>query len=249
MELGLDEIPWIRSAWRRSAMSEAPPIPRLREVVKLLRTEVVVVKNPDIWASVLRGGDWDLVARDCVAALSVLQDVLGSPVRVVRRSYVLTAEWPWGHVDLLPDIRWRGILLLRAGEILDSRIETPDLPVSRPAHEAIASCIFSALSYGLIKPRYRAVWDVARDSDRAELASRLADIFGPASRVEEWSFEELAEQATRLRRSARRRAWSIQPAGTALRYSEFAFRESVVRTRARIAAIWQRLGGTHTRMK
>jgi hypothetical protein len=207
----------------------AAPLDLLRQVVSALRSHVVVVKNPDIWASVARSGDWDLVADDIRLAYRTLTAILGEPVRVNNRSYVMNINWDWGHIDLLPDIRWRGIRLLSASAVLEGGVLSADLPVARLAHQAVSACVFSVLAYGHINPRYSEVWDTACREDSAELKAVVDGIFGRHYRVDRMRMGELESAARTLRRAAVLRSLCAHPGRTISRSAVFAIREGAVR--------------------
>lgn len=212
-------------------MIATPPWPLLERVVQAIHSEVAVAKNPDIWASMARGGDWDLVTEHPEQVRAKLVDVLGEPVLTNRRSYVVNTNWEWGHIDLLPDIRWRGVKLLDSTRILaDATPVLGGLRVARAAHEAIASCLFSALAYGWINDRYSRVWIDALENDGAELERVMIDILGRAGVPSDTSFEELQRQASDLRRAAVREALRKDPAGTIGAYAYFTRREMAVRS-------------------
>src|SRR4051794_39547296 len=94
-----------------------PPLPReqLRGFLQDLRaTGYAVAKAPELWSNLERGGDWDLVVVDVEAAVRLLEGRVGAPESVIRRSYVTTAVYAWGHIDFLPGLVWRGVQLASA---------------------------------------------------------------------------------------------------------------------------------------
>lgn len=184
----------------------AVPMDLLRQVVSALRQHVVVVKNPDIWASVQRSGDWDLVADSTPSVYRTLAAILGQPTWVNYRSYVMNINWEWGHIDLLPDIRWRGIRLLSAEAVLEGRIPTADLPVARLAHQAVSACVFSVLAYGRVAPRYGTLWDRARQEDSTELKTIVDSVFGDDCGVDRMPMRDFVSAARKLRLAAVLRA-------------------------------------------
>jgi hypothetical protein len=210
----------------------AVPLELLQQVVSRLRAHVVVVKNPDIWASVERSGDWDLIADDTGGAYRALTAILGEPVWVNHRSYVMNINWEWGHIDLLPDIRWRGIRLLSADAVLDGRVATDDLPVARLAHQAVSACVFSVLAYGHVNPRYGSVWDMARNEDSKELKLVLDRLFGDDCGVDRMPMGEVEAAGRQLRRDAVFRSLQSDPGATFGRSAAFAVREARVRLKS-----------------
>jgi hypothetical protein len=190
---------------------------------------VVVVKNPDIWASLERSGDWDLIADQTPIAYRTLTAILGEPAWVNHRSYVMNINWAWGHIDLLPDIRWRGIRLLSADAVLEGRIFTDDLPVARLAHQAVSACVFSVLAYGSIHPRYGSLWDIARREDSDELKAVVDRVFGVDCGIERMPINRLVSTAGKLRRDAVRHALRKDLTPTIGRSAAFAAREGWLR--------------------
>jgi hypothetical protein len=193
---------------------------------------VVVVKNPDIWASLDRSGDWDLIADDSRMAYRTLKAILGVPTGVNHRSYVINVNWDWGHIDLLPDVRWRGIRLLSAASVLGGRVDTADLPVAQLAHQAISACVFSVLAYGQVNPRYRSVWEAARREDSEELKAAVDRIFGDDCGLDGVSMSVLESSARKLRREAVLHALRKDLLPVIGRSAVFAAREAPIRLKS-----------------
>lgn len=179
-----------------------PPWDALRALVHEIRDEVVVVKNPDIWGSLERGGDWDLVTIDPDRAAATVTSVLGPPESDVRRSYVWSLNYPWGHLDLLPGVEWRGFTLVPAQDVVAGAWEGPhgSLRFARPAHQVMAACLYPVLAHGGYRDRYLALWRASWVSDADELRRRLAAAFGDLDVGPATSATELAGRQAELRR-------------------------------------------------
>jgi hypothetical protein len=195
-----------------------------------------VAKNPDIWASLDRGGDWDVVVADLGRSERLLVDSLGPPKRCVRRSYVSSYFYDWGSIDLLPDIRWRGVILVPGRQVVaEARLGSDGrTPIARPAHQAVAGWIAPVLAWGGYKSRYDEVLAEAVRSDGKELGETLSRIFGDAcgSQVVGLATGDAIDAAViaRLRRRALVQSTLADPVGTFRRLARFAHREAVVRS-------------------
>jgi hypothetical protein len=156
------------------------PLDALRALVSEIRHDVVVVKNPDIWGSLERGGDWDLVALDPELVAGRIRRALGTPESEIRRSYVWSLNYSWGHLDLLPRVEWRGLVLVSAERAFEGASEAAkdSLMVARPAHQVMAACVYAVLAHGGYKERYEALWAEAWTTDADELRRLLSKAFG-----------------------------------------------------------------------
>jgi hypothetical protein len=204
-------------------------VPR-RELTTFLReladVGFAVAKAPDLWGNLARGGDWDLVVSDVDAALRLLVREVGAPRRVERRSYVTSAYYPWGRIDLLPELAWRGVQLVSADDMVGSAGLMDDgIALAARPHQIIAACVYPLLAHGSYRERYRPLVAELTPADQTVLRHRMDDVFGPAS----VGLEELSDPATlrRLRRRATvrslrtRRGWS--------RWASFLIREARLR--------------------
>lgn len=158
------------------------PESALRGFLADLGDGYAVAKAPHIWENLRRGGDWDLVVSDLPRALRMLEARVGRPDAVLRRSYVWCTYFPWGEVDLLPGLSWRGLQLVTADDVLSGAVDSSGAPrVARPAHEAMAACVYPLLAHGSYKAAYRPVLERARLEDGAEFNGRLSEVFGPST--------------------------------------------------------------------
>lgn len=214
------------------------PHSELRHFLRCLQpTAWAVMKNSDLWASLQRGGDWDLVVADRCTAEGLLRTHLGAPSRAERRSYVSSLHYSWGHIDFLPGLRWRGVELLSAASIIDAAsMEETGFPVSRLAHQAIAAWIYPLLAYGgLNVQRYGALVHEARSDDGDELRKVLTMLFGnhlSQMLVPNHGIIDVASHvwfAPAMRKELVRRAVLREPRKLAARSLEFLAREMVVR--------------------
>lgn len=200
------------------------------------RCRYAVVKNPDLWASLSRGGDWDLAVSDLSAAQDVLIEALGPPRRVARWSYVTAHYYDWGEIDLLPCLAWQGVDLIPLGRFLQhARRSTAGWLTAAPAHQAIMGWIAPILAYGRFPEKYAPVVREAMSDDPAELrfalhrlfGARLAEaLYGMASRDDLVSSDALSRM---LRRAARGRALARSPVDAYLSACRFAHGEVMLR--------------------
>jgi hypothetical protein len=191
----------------------------------------VVLKNPDLWSSFNDGGDWDLYVPDVRRTAGALRGILGPRAFTVRRSYVTAVAYPSNHIDLLPDIRWRGHVLVCGTEIADGARPSPfPLPAARPAHQAIAGCVYPALAHASFKDRYVAVWREAISHDGHELSRLMRRAFG-VDLADYADAEQLVTNSSELRRSLLRRDITERPIAVSRRYASFAAGELLVRVR------------------
>ncbi len=202
----------------------------------LSKVGYAVAKNPDLWASLSRGGDWDLVVADLPLAESHLLRLLGQPQSSIRRSYVWAYLYSWGEIDLLPGLLWRMVLLASGCEVIRSaRISPPGISVSSPAYQAMASWIGPLLSSGSFKERTRETVRAAVDQESKIFEGLLLRIFGTRLTTQLLSLARDArpEQAVHLRHVLRRaavlRSMRRHPVVTVSRAANFASREALLR--------------------
>lgn len=209
-----------------------PPWAALESCLERLGKQVAVVKNPDVWSSLKRGGDWDLFTPDQKATGAILCEELGKPSRTIVRSYVRTHMWPWGQIDLLPDIRWRGYILVPSDALVDGlgRSQFGTWKV-RPAHEAAAACLYPTLAHGEYKKRYDAVWHQAWDTDGHEMGRICRKAFGDQVDLANWDRRDLMRGSESLRSLALSSALRDNPFMTAARTARFAALELGARLR------------------
>ena len=195
-----------------------------------------VAKQPDLWANLGRGGDWDLVVGDLEPARSLLVEEVGAPLRMVRRSYVVATFYSWGEIDFLPRIEWKGVELVSASRVLQRAARDPGhgWPVACTAHQAVAGWIYPMLAYGSFNPRYAQLVASAVAEDGIELERVLTDIFGShadaaIAAARDRAPQTLAPHLANLRRAARVQALSSSPFRTLRAMSMFAFTEVALR--------------------
>lgn len=215
--------------------TSAPPWAKLTDFLGSL-PQCVVLRNHDIWESLVRGGNVDILAEDIEKAEKSLLHHLGTPTWTARRSYVQSYAYPWGKIDLLPSLEWHGAVYLPNRVVLETS-ERHDGLASRPrlAHEALVSLFSSLLWGGFFKERYRAIILEAARKDGA--AFRHALIYATGRHWGERLWQAAAEGrpadsagwAKQVRRAVHRRAFRREPCKTLLRW--LAFWEAEVRLR------------------
>lgn len=204
-----------------------------RALGELRAMGAVVVKNPDLWGSLARGGDWDLAVPDPARGSERLQDAIGPATKVATRSYVRSLYFEWGEVDLLPGILWRGHELISYQRLAGGAdFGQGPLAVARLAHQAVAACVYPTLAYGSYKSRYNDLWTAARGNDRAELSSLLASAFGQTAANQLIMGQDLRERRRELKHTLRMHSLQRDPLGTLRRSVDFLMREAAIRSRS-----------------
>src|SRR3954452_9222622 len=141
-----------------SAPEDSAHQDRLMQWLHELPACVILRNESDLFENLRRGGDVDVLVGDLELAERALIRHLGSPVRIIKSSYVRGYSYDWGHVDLLRSIEWRGARFLSTARVLeDRRLSTAGRPVPRIAHEAVISWLTSLLWGGFFKERYGTV--------------------------------------------------------------------------------------------
>jgi thymidylate kinase len=191
----------------------------------------VVLRNYDVLANIATGGDVDLLVPDRQHAEEQLIARLGTPVYIVRRSYVTGLFYDWGQIDLLSTLEWRGARYLDAASVLKDRDARAGQPRPRAAHEALISWFSSLLWGGFFKARYRNVIVQALDEDGAEFARVLQTAVGKRWTRRLWLCaahgqpEESELWAGQLRRAVLHRAFVRAPLQTIAGRCRFYFAE------------------------
>lgn len=196
-----------------------------------------VIKNPDLWGSLARGGDWDLVVGDRTSAERLLSACLGPPLRILRRSYVTAAFYEWGEIDLLPGVAWRGVELVASKTVIEQATRTSsNIAVARLTHQAIAAWIYPILAYRHFDyDRYGSLVAEALRNESREINCVLRGLFGVAlantlrSEAERGSSDYQSELISLLRRTLYRRALWRDPVATAVRTMHFVATETALR--------------------
>jgi hypothetical protein len=237
---------------QRERPNDSVPETALSSCLRDLPTCVILRNEDDLFGSLERGGDLDLLVADLEVAERTLIRHLGKPVRMIKSSYVRGYSYDWGHIDLMPTIEWRGACYLRTDAILDGRqISERGRPVPRLAHEAVISWLTSVLFGGFFKQRYAAQLRRAIESDGMELqrtliaaaGNRLGRLLCQAATD---GHPEIAATWTRsLRRSVWMRAWLKSPIGTAQRCGAFVLGE--LRRRFKPPVPWIAIVGADVR--
>ena len=181
----------------------------------------VVLRNHDVHAHLAAGGDIDLLVPARRQAANQLVAELGVPFFVTRRSYVTGLFYDWGHIDLLPNLQWRGATYLDSNTVLQDRQLSPfGLPRPRAAHEALVSWFSSLLWGGFFKTRYRDVIVEAARDDGDEFARVLSTAAGKRWGRRLWlsAFHGRPEESElwvgQIRRAVVRRALTRAPLRT-----------------------------------
>lgn len=196
----------------------------------------VILRNHDFRANLGNGGDIDILVADGTEARKRLRQSLGRPWWTMRRSYVHGFFYPWGHIDLLPRVEWRGACYLENETILASA-ERSAIGFQKPrlAHEALISWFASLIWGGFFKARYaEVIVDAARNDGKAFRESLTHALGNP------WGEKlfELAVQATPersvdwvkpLRRALWWRSFARSPLRTTVGCLHFWWRETALR--------------------
>ena len=181
----------------------------------------VVLRNHDIAANLERGGDVDLLVANTRQTERQLVTELGDPFSIARRSYVTSLFYPWGHLDLLPALEWRGARYIDEKDVLQASVPSPaGVPKPRLAHEALVSWFSSLVWGGFFKSRYRDVILDAASHDGRELQGVLRHALGNAWGDRLWDAaaqgrpEDSQLWVSQLRRTLWRRALMRAPIQT-----------------------------------
>jgi thymidylate kinase len=198
----------------------------------------VILRNHDIDANLIRGGDIDVLVDNINLARTLLFDKLGEPLFSLRRTYVESYFYQWGHIDLTPRMEWRGAVYISNSSILNSA-ERSALGLAKPrlANEALI-CWFASLIWGgFFKERYAPLIEQAatRDAEcflRAltyAVGSKLgASLFSLAS---QGNCAESVLMVKSLRRALWLRGFARRPTETIVGLISHYFREVSLRAR------------------
>lgn len=139
----------------------------------------VILRNHDVAAHLNAGGDIDVLVGDLELSQRLLLQHFGSPVWLAQRSYGTSYFYPWGHIDLVTSLEWRGAVYLAKNDVFAQSTLSPfGLRQPRLAHEALVSWLTSVLWGRFFKERYRATILRAAREDSAALSRALCDAVG-----------------------------------------------------------------------
>ena len=212
----------------------APEVPRDKLVAfaAAVHGEAVLLKSQDPWANLSRGGDWDLAVPSWRDAEARLTAAAGAPTRAEYRRWQCALFFPWGEVDLLEGLRWRGMPVLTADQLRSGARPGRPFKVARPAHEAIAAWVAPLMAAGSWKQElHKAAVDRAWREDAAQLRQELHRLFGSAV-AEDLESDYLHAELTRardLRVAFALRSFLRAPARSVRAFGGFAAAETLAR--------------------
>lgn len=212
--------------------------------------DYVILRNEkDLFESLARGGDVDLLVGDLGLAERTLIHHVGPPLRITRRSSVTGYSYEWGHIDLLSRLEWRGACYLQTQTVLKTRqLSASGRPVPALAHEALISWLTSLLWGGFFKERYDSLICDAARVDHSQVCGALIEAFGKrwggqmCRAATEGRPEASAAWARSLRFALWWRACARSPVRTIRNF--LAFVTSELRLRARPPLPWIAVVGT-----
>jgi hypothetical protein len=193
-----------------SSLKYSVPEAALARCLRELPHYVVLRNEEDLFENLQRGGDIDLLVADLRVAERTLIRHLGTPIRIIRSSYVSGYSYDWGHVDLLPTVEWRGACYLPTEAILEGRRLSPrGRSVPRIAHEALISWLSSLLWGGFFKARYATKIREALEIDASAFQQTLIEVAGKKLGLRLWqaAVDGHAEISAEWTRSLRQAVW------------------------------------------
>jgi len=153
------------------------PVESIHDMLSSL-TDWALLRNADVIGNFKRGGDCDIILLDIENGKKEIIKFLGNPVRVARRSYVLSIYYPWGHIDLTDHYYWRGLRLCSGQDILTLSSRRNDWPVVSDIDEAIILLLSSLLWGGFVKVRYIEIITDVFDKKYSEVDRALNKMLG-----------------------------------------------------------------------
>lgn len=157
------------------------PEAELEEFVRALgiRFKVAMLRNAEVIANFRRGGDCDLLVADLNQAGEVILEIFGEPLRIARRSYLVSYFYPWGHFDLTDNYYWRGMRLMTGEQMFKTlRIEENNVPIVSDVDEALTRLFGSLLWGGFVKKVYVPEMKRVFEADQDRFGQRLAEMAG-----------------------------------------------------------------------
>ena len=141
--------------------------------------DYVVLRNHDVMAHLVSGGDIDILVADLASSEKRLFDHFGTPVWLAVRAYGNSYYYRWGHIDFVTRLEWRGAAYLhRQAVIAEASDSSYGLRQPCLVHEAVISWLTSVLWGGFFKEKYRAVILRAVQEDAVRMRQVLCDAFG-----------------------------------------------------------------------
>lgn len=172
--------------------------------------DYVVLRNHDFRANLGRGGDVDVLADDIPYARKRMNEALGCPWWVMRRTYVESCFYPWGHIDLTPRMEWHGATYIENQAIFaSSSVSLFGFRQPRAAHEALI-CWFASLIWGgFFKERYASVITEAAQSDGEAFRLALIQAVGKhwGEKLYQLATNGVPEQSVAWVKPLRRALW------------------------------------------
>ena len=208
-----------------------------------------ILRNFDVLGNFERGGDCDILALDVGKSYALLIDKLGCPVRVARRSYVMSCYYPWGHVDITNGIYWRGLLLASGDEVERRADKSGRWPVVVESDKVAVLLLNSLLWGGFAKERYRDEVFAAFYNDDGAVKARFTEMIGAkaaelvATHVQARAWLELERIVPELRKLVKRECYSRGAAVSFRGELNFLMKEISLRLGSQIPPLIVRVDG------
>jgi hypothetical protein len=196
-----------------------------------------LLRNSDVFGNFRRGGDCDILIDNLDIGEKSIRKLLGPPIRIARRSYVLSLYYQWGHIDLTNHYYWRGLRLCSGRRILSESDQRGDWPVVCEVHEAIILLLSSLLWGGFIKTRYVNIISDVFDRKNELVATSLISMLGKrASReillhADNKDWPELEKSIKSIRRAVFTYHFLKHPIRSLFGQLNFYYRELLLRIR------------------
>ena len=118
----------------------------------------VILLRPHHVSTESGSGDYDFLQLGGVGFGDRVEEVFGSPVVKIMRTYVHQRFYDWGQIDVLPSLEWNGFSYAD-GELVvaQSRVGEDGFRRPRLGHDALISWMTSLLWGGFYKERYDGV--------------------------------------------------------------------------------------------
>ena len=160
-------------------VQELIPDRELQQFLEALNGSLVL-RNHDFRASLVQGGDVDVLVSDRNSAEELLFRYLGPPLWKASQSYLCGYFYPWGQIDLWNSLEWRGAVFVSVGSVL-KQSESSHFGFARPrlAHEALVSWFTCLLWTGVSEDRYEGVIVDAAQKDGVAFRQALIHAVGP----------------------------------------------------------------------
>ena len=190
--------------------------------------DYILLRNADINEHIKNGGDIDILTNNYNLFVTNFIKKIDLPVMYIKRSYLQSFFWKWGHIDVFTSIEFRGANFLSNEEIISAQIVNQNQVSEAPLHiQALVCWLSNLLLGGVFKSRYKYIIVQAAQESGKKFFASLEYALGRswAQRLFSLACAGRPEDSEKWIRQIRRALWwtafKRNPFGTVIRWANY----------------------------